>query len=132
MTPQQPAPRHDRMHLAVLGLCFLSGFAGLVYEVVWMRMLTFVFGVSAYATATVLVAFMGGLALGSWAFRRLADEGRRPLRAYALLEVGIGLYALVLPFLMAALTPVYVLVHHLFEAESRPHRPLPHPIGMIP
>ncbi|MFQ5764172.1 MAG: hypothetical protein ACE5GT_04530, partial [Rhodospirillales bacterium] len=69
----------------VLGLCFLSGFSGLIYEVVWMRMLTFVFGVSAYATATVLCAFMGGLALGSWLFSRLADRGRHPLRTYAIL-----------------------------------------------
>ncbi|MCZ6834034.1 MAG: fused MFS/spermidine synthase [Acidobacteria bacterium] len=118
MTPPQTSPRRDRLRLAVLGLCFLSGFAGLVYEVVWMRMLTFVFGVSAYATATVLVAFMGGLALGSWGFRRLADEGRRPLRTYALLEAGIGVYALLLPLILAGLTPVYVLVHHLFEGNN--------------
>ncbi len=115
MTPQRPAPPAAAALLrrTVLALCFLSGFAGLVYEVVWMRMLTFIFGVSAYATATVLCAFMGGLALGSWAFRRLADRGTRPLRTYALLEVGVGVYALLLPLLLEGLTPVYVWVHGL-------------------
>lgn len=78
-------------------------------------MLTFVFGISAYATATVLVAFMGGLALGSWGFRRLADRGLRPLRTYAWLELGIGAYALILPLLMAAMTPAYIAVHSMVE-----------------
>ncbi|MFQ5766687.1 MAG: fused MFS/spermidine synthase, partial [Acidobacteriota bacterium] len=102
----------------LLVLCFLSGFSSLIYEVAWMRRLTFVFGVSAYATATVLCAFMGGLALGSWIFRRQADRARRPLRLYAGLEMGIALYALLLPAILHGLTPLYVIIHHLVHGES--------------
>ncbi|MEK7229064.1 MAG: hypothetical protein AAB154_03370, partial [Candidatus Binatota bacterium] len=61
------------MILATLFICFfLSGSAALVYEVVWMGMLTQIFGSSAYAVATLLAAFMAGLALGSYIFGRLA------------------------------------------------------------
>ena len=63
----------------MLALFFLSGGTGLVYEVVWVRMLSLVFGVTAFAVATVLASFMGGLALGAWIFGRWADRMRNPL-----------------------------------------------------
>jgi spermidine synthase len=50
---------------AVLLLFFLSGATAFVYEVVWVRQLSLVFGVTIYAVTTVLATFMGGLALGS-------------------------------------------------------------------
>ncbi|HEX9444660.1 MAG TPA: hypothetical protein VGA73_11095, partial [Candidatus Binatia bacterium] len=79
--------------ILILFLCFfLSGAAALVYEVVWMRMLTQIFGSSAYAVATVLAAFMAGLALGSYTFGRLAGRGKNLLRLYGVLELGIGGY----------------------------------------
>ena len=96
-----------------LALCVLSGLAALVYEVVWMRALTFVFGVSAHATATVLCAFMAGLAVGSWAARARAAAATRPLRLYALLEAGIGLWSLLLPWMLEAATPLYAVVHRV-------------------
>src|SRR3990172_1537503 len=52
----------------ILALFFLSGACGLVYEVVWMRMLTLVFGATAFATAAILSTFFAGLALGSFHF----------------------------------------------------------------
>ncbi|HZY05847.1 MAG TPA: fused MFS/spermidine synthase, partial [Anaeromyxobacteraceae bacterium] len=79
---------------AILVLFFLSGAAGLVYQVVWSRLLNDVFGVSAYAVTAVLAAFLGGLALGSWALGRLADRVRSPLRLYGWLEIGIACTAL--------------------------------------
>ena len=94
-----------------LGLCLLSGVAALMYEVVWMRALTFVFGVSAHATATVLCAFMAGLAVGSWRARIRAVATRHPLRLYAGLEAGIGIWSLLLPFMLEAATPIYAVVH---------------------
>ena len=42
-----------------------SGAAGLTYQVLWLRQLSLVFGVTAYAASTVLAGFMAGLALGS-------------------------------------------------------------------
>jgi spermidine synthase len=71
--------------------CFLgSGAAGLVYEVVWTRLLLAQFGAGLYAICAVLAAFMGGLALGSWLLGRVGDRMRRPLLLYAGLELAIG------------------------------------------
>ena len=92
----------------MLALFFLSGGTGLVYEVVWVRMLSLVFGVTAFAVATVLASFMGGLALGAWIFGRWADRMRNPLRVYGILEAAIGVYALLVPTLFVLLQRFYL------------------------
>lgn len=100
----------DRRAGAAVFFCFfLSGAAGLAYEVIWIRQLSLVFGTTSFAVSTVLASFMGGLALGSWWFGRIADRTERPLRLYAMLELGIGIYCLLVPFLLQAATKVYVL-----------------------
>ena len=91
---------------AVLVLFFLSGATGLVYEVVWHGML--VFGSTAFATATILASFMSGLALGSFCFGRLVDRFGRPLEFYAYLEAGIGVFAILFPFIISGATAIYV------------------------
>ncbi len=93
----------------ILVLFFLSGACGLVYEVVWMRMLTLIFGATAFATSTILASFFAGLALGSFSFGRIVDRGRRhPLALYAVLEAGVGVFAFLMPVLLAGLTTTYV------------------------
>ncbi|HXG54184.1 MAG TPA: fused MFS/spermidine synthase [Vicinamibacterales bacterium] len=89
------------------GLFLLSGSAALVYQVAWLRMLSLVFGVTVYAASAVLTSFMGGLALGSWLGGRTADRSRAPLRAFALLELGIALSALAVPFALEAVSGLY-------------------------
>jgi len=79
----------------ILGLFFLSGALGLGYQVLWSKYLLDFIGVSAYSYATVLASFMGGLALGSWLLGRWADRWAVPLKLYAYLELGVGLYAIV-------------------------------------
>ncbi|MBA3805947.1 MAG: hypothetical protein H0X14_09595, partial [Acidobacteria bacterium] len=65
--------------LWLIAVCFIcSGATGLVYEVLWMRMLGLVFGATTFAVSAVLAAFMGGLALGSAWAGRLAARIRRP------------------------------------------------------
>jgi spermidine synthase len=98
----------------VVLLCFfLSGFSGLLYEVLWLRMLILIFGSTTLAVSTVLTSFMGGLALGSYLFGRIMDRKKRPLFYYGLLEGVIGLYALMIPWLFTFLIPVYrVLWEH--------------------
>jgi len=96
-------------------LFFLSGFTALIYQMVWMRELILVFGASMFAISTLLTAFMGGLALGSWYFGKQAERYRNPLQAYALLELGIGGYAFFVPFLFSSLIPIYQGISHLFN-----------------
>ncbi len=103
--------RHvPRSLTASLYACFfLSGAAGLVYEIVWMRMLSLVFGHTVFAITTVLAAFMAGLALGAAVAGRLIDRRPRPLLVYGLLEAATGLYALAIPFLFAQAQTVYLV-----------------------
>ncbi len=104
------------IRLAVFFLFFASGISGLVYEVVWSRHLTYLFGATLFAVATVLSAFMGGMALGSWIFGKVADKSRRNLRNFALLQIGIGLSALILPLLLKSCHPIYRLAYRSFDA----------------
>ncbi len=89
-------------------LFLLSGLTSLIYEVVWVRRFGEVFGVTTYATSTVLAAFFAGLAVGSFFAGRLIDRGRwRPLVVYGLMEGAIGVYALLLPGLLHLLEAAY-------------------------
>src|SRR5262245_64580770 len=92
-------------------LFFLSGASGLIYELVWQRLLNLVFGVSTLSVSAVLAAFMGGLALGGLLFGRLADRSRRPLLLYAVLEAGIGAAGLLVPPGFVALAAAYPSLH---------------------
>ncbi len=81
----------------VLALFFWSGATALVYEVVWSKFLSQMFGSTIYAQTVVLAVFMGGLALGNRIFGRWADRLRQPVQAYGCLEIIIGIYALFFP-----------------------------------
>lgn len=94
--------------LTILLLFLLSGAAGLIYQIVWMRKLTLIMGVTHEAVSTVLGVFMGGLALGSWLLGRAGDETRSPLRFYGWLELGIALFGVQSVFLLDGLLDVYV------------------------
>src|SRR2546425_9348495 len=77
-----------------IAICFiLSGATGLIYEVLWARMLGLVFGATTLAVSTVLASFMGGLALGSALAGRVAARFLRPLRARRPIEVEVAAYA---------------------------------------
>jgi spermidine synthase len=104
------------IHTILLILFFLSGVCGLIYEVVWSRMLTLVMGNTVFATSTVLAAFMGGLALGSWLLGRFVDRYGRPLILYGSLECLLGLYCLILPALLQGMVPIYRFLYQPFHA----------------
>src|SRR3990172_3462101 len=90
----------DRVARAVPVLVAVSGASALVYESLWMRSFGLIFGSTTDAVAMVLAVFMGGLALGSLAAGRMPS--RDPLRTYVLVELGIGVTAiLTLPALRA-------------------------------
>ncbi|MEN5034840.1 fused MFS/spermidine synthase [Pseudomonas sp. TWI929] len=71
-------------------LLFLSGTAGLVYQVLWIKQLSLVVGVEVHAVATGISAFFAGLALGGLLFGRWADRLRRPVRLYMMLELAVA------------------------------------------
>jgi spermidine synthase len=109
------SPRDPRSAVAaaVVVAFFLSGASALVYEVVWMRKLSLIFGNTTYAAATTMSAFMAGLAVGSYVLGRTADRGRNPLVLYALLELGIAAYALAAPVFFDLLAEPYVALRRL-------------------
>jgi spermidine synthase len=82
--------------------------SGLIYEVIWARQLTLVFGATAPAVTTVLTSFMLGMSLGSYVAGRWAWRRIQPLRAYALIELGVGVYAVAFPLLLDGLNMVHV------------------------
>jgi spermidine synthase len=96
----------------VIFVCFfLSGATSLIYQVLWLRLLGLVFGHTVYAITTILAAFMGGLALGSFLLAGRVARIRNPIRAYGWLEIGIGGYCALLPFLLLLASHLYLNLH---------------------
>src|SRR5882762_11293662 len=92
---------------------FVSGFCGILYELIWLRLSMAQFGVTTALVSIVLSTFMAGLGAGSWAAGALIQryEGRisfPPLWLYAIAELSIGISALVVPLQL-------VWGHHLLE-----------------
>ncbi|MGQ9730859.1 MAG: fused MFS/spermidine synthase [Candidatus Zipacnadales bacterium] len=106
---------HRHPYALILTCFFFSGAAGLIYEVVWARRLTLIFGVTVLSHSTVLAAFLGGLAVGSLIFGRLADRRRDLLRVYAILEALVGLFCFATPYLFALVEHGYVIIHPTLE-----------------
>src|SRR4051812_4272730 len=103
MTPRRFLP-------ALLLLFVGSGGAALIYEVVWFQLLQLVIGSSAVSMGVLLGTFMGGMCLGSYLLPRFIGRGEHPLRVYAFLELGIGLFGLLILFGMPLLNGLYVTV----------------------
>ena len=100
--------RRQRALRFLVPLFFVSGLTALIYQNIWARQLQLLFGTSQFAIATVLAAFMAGLAAGGFLMARYADSASKPLFLYGALELFIGLYALVFPLLIKATTPLYL------------------------
>ena len=96
----------------ILGLIIVfSSACGVLYEIIWARQLILFFGSPVFAVSAVLSALAGGLGLGSFYFRRLGDGEKRPLRFYAFLGVGLGIFALIFPTLLDILNAICVLIY---------------------
>jgi len=90
----------------------LSTMCALIYEVVWSRQLTYIFGTSVYAISTVLTSFMFGLSLGSYLFGNLADKTSNLTKLFAMLEIGIGIYGILSLSLFKIIPNAYHFMHH--------------------
>lgn len=108
LSPDPP----DRPHFvraALLVLFAASGCAGLIYEVVWFQQLQLVIGSTAISLGLLLATYMAGLCLGSLAAPRFVSFQLNPLRAYGVIEFGIGLLGLLILLGMPYLGSLYVL-----------------------
>lgn len=100
--PLAPALRRDRL---VLGTVFLlSGASALLFETLWLHLAGLVFGVGVYASALVLSSFMGGLALGNALISRFGCDVNDPVRFYAIMELLVGAWGLLLVLCFPLLT----------------------------
>src|SRR5262245_55442459 len=97
---------------------FLSGAAGLLYEVVWSKQLAYLLGNSTHAVATVVAAFLAGLALGARLLgARLARRGPGA-RIYAALELGVGALGVVSLPVLRGLDPLVGELYRGLGGES--------------
>ncbi len=85
-----------------------SGCAALIYEIVWFQLLQLVIGSSAVSLGLLLAAYMGGLCLGSAALPRLVSRRVHPLKVYAAIELGIGVFGLLVLLAVPLVGRLYV------------------------
>ena len=100
-------PVSSRRLLALLVLFFASGCAALIFEVTWLQLLQLVIGSSAVSVGVLLATYMGGMCLGALAAPRSVSTLRHPLRAYAVLELTIGVIGVVELFVIPLAGGVY-------------------------
>src|SRR5947208_5441700 len=97
----EPAAAVAHRFLPLLLLLFIgSGCAALIYEVVWFQMLQLIVGSSAISLGVVLGTFMGGMCIGSLYLSKVISAKEHPLRIYAMLEAGIGVFGLIILFIL--------------------------------
>jgi spermidine synthase/tetratricopeptide (TPR) repeat protein/MFS family permease len=98
------------LHSFIGSLFVISGALGLIYQIVWFKYLSLFLGNTTYAQTIVLATFMGGLAIGSALWGRKVDVAPRPLRLYAFLELGVGIYCLLYPKFLEILKGVFISI----------------------
>ena len=103
-----PPDKESIPQLPFLLLLFVgSGCSALIYEIVWSQLLELVIGASAISLGVLLGTFMGGMCLGSFLFPRWVSPGHHPLRIYAVLELGIAAFSLLILFGMPSVAGLY-------------------------
>jgi spermidine synthase len=108
-----PLPHHDASQkwLPALLLLFIgSGCAALIYEVVWFQLLQLSIGSSAVSLGVLLGVFMGGMCLGSLLAPRYVSARHHPLKVYAVLEVGIGIFGVIVLFAVPLIGQLYTRI----------------------
>lgn len=100
---------HDNRRSQKFGfLFFASGFAALIYQVLFAKELALTFGSTSLATITVLATFLGGMALGAYMGGKIAEKTHQPIKIYAWIETAIGLYCLITPWLFHLVQFLYI------------------------
>lgn len=109
--PPSVRSNHSLFIAALAILFFGSGVCALIYQLLWLRMMGWVFGVTVYAASTVWASFMAGLAVGSLAAGNVGDRVRHPLRWFGVTELLIGATALATPAILSELQKLYVALY---------------------
>lgn len=110
----------SRSQARIIMLCFfLSGVAGLMYEVAWTKALGLIFGHTVYAIATVLAAFMMGLAAGSAYLGKWGGAHARPIWLYGQIEFLVGVTGALSLLGLGEVRLLYVAAYH-FASGSIP------------
>jgi spermidine synthase len=85
-----------------------SGCSALIYEIVWYQLLQLAVGSTSVSMGVLLATFMGGLCLGSLGLPRYVSTRQHPLRVYAFLEAGIGVFGVLVLWALPAIQRVYI------------------------
>jgi len=124
MNETEPRPtviplKNKQISPALVYLFFFgSGFAALLYQIVWLKYLNLLFGSTTYATAAVVAAFMCGLSLGSRIPTRFPAVFSASLKTYGLIEMGIGIFALSFPYLYSGFRIPFAWIFNLVGPQN--------------
>jgi len=113
-----PNPRRRKYSGLIFTCFFLSGMTGLIYQVLWTRMIVRIIGCAPFAISIILTVFMAGLGLGSYLASRRIDRIKEPaklIRLYGVLELIVGGYALLIPVLTRLSGPLYSLLYNRLQ-----------------
>src|SRR3954462_5391774 len=103
-----PSLPSNRIAGVLLLLLFAgSGCSALIYEIVWLQLLQLIIGSSAVSLGLLLGTYMGGLFLGSVGFPKLISGRQHPLRVYALLESGVGIFGVLILSVLPVVGRIY-------------------------
>src|SRR3989338_4777912 len=103
------------MHYILLLLFVFSSICSLIFEVIWAKMLSPVFGNTVYADTIVIITFMAGLAIGGFAGGRYVEKGKNPLVIFIASQFLIGIYAFSTPFLISLIKSFYIYLAGQYE-----------------
>ncbi|MDF1556906.1 MAG: fused MFS/spermidine synthase [ANME-2 cluster archaeon] len=106
----------DRTSRVVFLGFFLSGFAALAAEIVWIRFLSLTLGTSIYALSIITSSFLIGLSLGSFIISKHMHRIKYPITTFAFIEMGIGLFAILLLLFTEKLDILYLILFHTFDS----------------
>lgn len=92
----------------ILFAFFLAGFTTFVYEIAWARPLQIIFGSTIFAASTILTAFLAGFSIGAFILGRKGDGINNPLKAFAFIQLGIGVYGFLMIGIIRILPAIYI------------------------
>jgi len=101
---------NKKLLLIIFGI---SGMTALIYEIIWIRPLSLVFGTTTYAITTIVASFILGLALGSWIAGRFTDRLQNPLKFFASIQIAIGFFGILLLPIFDLMPKVYLDLYHI-------------------